>query len=200
VDTVANISPLKENADIFNNIQIKNTINIQGISEGIIKSKGLAPKEVQTDKYIIPYNFHIVNQDFAIPCDGIIGLDFIKELNCQMDLKPTEDWVIIRPNNIEIHIYITITYTSGNNTILLPSRSQVVRKIKTMSDMSDTTLIPNHEIQPGIYVANTITSKQNTFVRLLNTTTTDQLISITNLKCEQISDYNVIRNTSRNRE
>jgi len=68
-----------------------------------------------------------------------------------------------------------------------------------MSD-TDTVLIPNQEIQPGIYVANTITSKQNTFVRLLNTTSTDQLIRITNLKCEPISDYNVIQNTSSNRE
>jgi len=95
---------LKENIDIFNNIQIKNTINIQGIGEGIIKSKGLAPIELQTDKYIIPYNFHIVNQDFAIPCDGIIGIDFIKELNYQINLNPTEDWFNIRPNNIYIHI------------------------------------------------------------------------------------------------
>jgi len=68
-----------------------------------------------------------------------------------------------------------------------------------MSD-TDTILIPNQEIQPGIYVANTITSKQNTFVRLLNTTSTDQLISITNLKREPISDYNVIQNTSSNKE
>jgi len=172
VDTGANISLLKENADTFSNIQIKNTINIQGIGEGIIKSKGLAPVELQTDKYIIPYNFYIVNKDFAIPCDGIIGIDFIKELNCQIDLNPTEDWFIIRPTNIDIHIYIPITYTSGNNTILLPARSQVVRKIKIMSD-TDTIIIPNQEIQPGIYVANTITSKQNTFVRLLNTTSTD---------------------------
>jgi len=68
-----------------------------------------------------------------------------------------------------------------------------------MSD-TDTILIPNQEIQPGIYVANTITSKENTFVRLLNTTSTDQLVSITNLKCEPISDYNVIQNISSNRE
>jgi len=127
VNTGANISLLKENADTFSNIQIRNTINIQGIGKGIIKSKGLAPVELQTDKYIIPYNFHIVNQDFAIPCYGIIGIDFIKELNCQIDLSPTEDWFIIRPNNIDIHIYIPITYTSANNTILLPARSQVVR-------------------------------------------------------------------------
>jgi len=61
-----------------------------------------------------------------------------------------------------------------------------------MSD-TDTILTPIHEIQTGIYVANTITSKQNTFVRLLNTTSTDQLISITNLKCEPISEYNVFQ-------
>jgi len=54
VDTGANISLLNENADTFSNIQIKNTINIQGVGEGIIKSKGLAPVELQTDKYIIP--------------------------------------------------------------------------------------------------------------------------------------------------
>jgi len=81
VGTGANISILKENVDIYNNLQIKNTINIQGIGEGIKKSKGLAPIELQIDKYIIPYNFHIVNQDFATPCDGIIGIDIIKQLS-----------------------------------------------------------------------------------------------------------------------
>jgi len=53
-----------------------------------------------------------------------------------------------------------------------------------MSD-TDTILIPNQEIQAGIYVANTITSKQNTFVRLLNTTSTFHLISITSRKINQ---------------
>jgi len=61
VDTGANISQLKENADTFSNIQIKNTINIQRIGEGIIKSKGLAPVELQTDKCIIPYiHIHVM--------------------------------------------------------------------------------------------------------------------------------------------
>jgi len=46
VVTRANISLLKENADVFNNLQLKNTINIQGIGEGIIKSKGIAPIEL----------------------------------------------------------------------------------------------------------------------------------------------------------
>jgi len=68
-----------------------------------------------------------------------------------------------------------------------------------MSD-TDNLFIPNQEIKPGNYVANTITSKHNTFVRLLNTTSTDQLISLTNLKCEPISDHNVIQNTSSSRE
>jgi len=68
-----------------------------------------------------------------------------------------------------------------------------------MSD-TDTILIPNQKIHPGIYVDNTITSKQNTFVRLINTTSTDQLISIKNLKCEPISDYNVIQNASNSKE
>jgi len=72
----------------------------------------------------------MVNLQFAIPCDGILGIDFIKKYNCQLDVKLSEDWLIIRPNNLKFPIYVPITYSSGNNSIILPARSQVVRKIK----------------------------------------------------------------------
>lgn len=61
VDTGADISILKDDADYFNSIQDDGIINIQGISQEIIKSKGLISIELQTDKYIITHNFHIVN-------------------------------------------------------------------------------------------------------------------------------------------
>lgn len=61
VDTGADISILKDDADYFNSIQDDGIINIQGISQEIIKSKGLISIELQTDKYIITLNFHIVN-------------------------------------------------------------------------------------------------------------------------------------------
>jgi len=136
---------------------------------------------------------------FAIPCDGIIGIDFIKKFNCQLDFKPNEDWLIMRPNNLNFPIYVPITYSSGNNSIILPARSQVVRKINLLSD-EDSVLIPNQEIKEGIYVANTVATTKNAFVRLLNTTSTDQIVNIKNLTYESLSNYDIVQNNPENRE
>jgi len=104
LDTGVEISILKENSDNFQNIQDNHIINIQGISQKVTKSKGL----IQTSKYIIPHDFHIVNMQFAIPCDGILGIDFSKRYNCQLDFKPSEDWLIIRPNKNRERVVIDV--------------------------------------------------------------------------------------------
>lgn len=102
--------------------------------------------EIQTNKYIIPHNFHILDNQFPVPCDGILGIDFIKKFNCQLDFKPTEDWLIIRPNNLDFPINVPISYNPGNNTVLLPARSQVIRLINISTNNENNILIPNQEI------------------------------------------------------
>lgn len=199
IDTGADISIIKENSDVFNDIQNNKIIDIRGIGEGVINSKGLVSIELQTDKYIIPYKFHLLNSDFAIPCDGIIGLDFIKTFNCKIDYNSLEDWFIIRPQNLTYPIYVPITFSSGTNSTLLPARSQVIRKIK-LSSAEENILIPNQEIKPGVYVANTIATAQNTFVRFLNTTDKCQIVGINNIKFESLSNYDVVQNPKDNRK
>jgi len=44
----------------------------------------------------------------SIPCDGIIGMDFMEKYNCQVDLKPENDLLILRPDNL---------YNRNNNKI-----------------------------------------------------------------------------------
>lgn len=95
-------------------------------------------------------------------------------------------------------IYIPIAYSSGINTTLLPARSQVVRRL-IVSSKDDNILIPNQEIQTGIYVANTIATSSNTFVRILNTTDSDQLVNMDTLKYEPLSNYNVVQANSEHR-
>lgn len=163
-----------------------------------MKSHGLASIEIQTNRYIIPHNFHIVDSNFAIPCDGIIGIDFIKKFNCQLDFKQNEDWFIIRPNNLNFPIYVPITYSSGNNSLFLPARSQVIRKID-INSTEESIFIPNQEIDNGIYVANTIATSEFALIRLLNTTDTDQLINLNNLKYEPLSNYDVVHTNQINR-
>jgi len=99
---------------------------------------------------------------------------------------------------LKFPIYIPIAYSSGINTTLLPARSQVVRRL-IVSSKDDNILIPNQEIQTGIYVANTIATSSNTFVRILNTTDSDQLVNMDTLKYEPLSNYNVVQANSEHR-
>jgi len=96
--------------------------------------------------------------------------------------------LIIRPNNLKFPIYVPITYSSGNKSIILPARSQVVRKIKIESK-EDSVLILNQEIEHGIYIANT---KSIPFIGLLNTTNTDIVVRINKLNYESLSNYDVV--------
>ena len=95
---------------------------------------------------------------------------------------------IIRPQNLKYPIYVPITYSAGNNTVLLPARSQVIRKIDINID-NDYILVPNQVINNGIYV--TIEASKNVYIRLLNTTNFNQLVKMNKVKYENLSDYNI---------
>jgi len=97
------------------------------------------------------HNFHIVASNFPIPCDGIIGIDFLKNYNCQIGLKPENDWLILTPDNLYNPINIPINHTLKNNLTTLPARSEVVRKI-AINSATRYILIPNQEIQNGVFI------------------------------------------------
>jgi len=61
-------------------------------------------------------------------------------------------------------------------------------------------LIPNHEIEHGIHIANTIASPENAFIRLLKTTNTDKVVSINKFNYESLSNYDVVQSSNENRE
>jgi len=61
-------------------------------------------------------------------------------------------------------------------------------------------LIPNKEIKHGIYTASTIATSKNAFIRLLNTTNKDQVVSTNNLAYESLLNYDVVKTYLENRE
>jgi len=101
VDTGENISIVKENSGVFHDIKDNYIIDIKGISQEVTKSKKVTSIEIQTTKYIIQHDFHIVDLQFAVPCDGILGIDIIKKYNCQLVFKQSEDWKKLRAPQAE---------------------------------------------------------------------------------------------------
>lgn len=192
IDTGADISLIKNSSDNFQDIDQNTITNIFGVGEGSTTSLGLVNIELATNNYIIPHNFHIVNSNFPIPTDGIIGIDFIKKYNCKLDFNTEEDWLILRPDNITCPINVPITHTIGNNSTLLPARSEVVRLIK-LDTSDEQILIPNQEIDTGIFIANTITTSKNTVIRIINTTKRNQIINIDKIQFESLNKYEIVK-------
>jgi len=188
IDTGAEISLLKCRNNNLNDLNPKNTTNISGIGQGTIQSLGTLHLEMCIANAAIPYEFHIVPDNFPIPGDGIIGLDFIKKYNCILEFHDQEDWFTLRPKNFR-NINIPIIH-SLDNEIILPARSEVIRKIQLTS--TDThVLIPNQELQPGIIIASALVNTQNVLIRIINTTEKDAIVSSANIKSESLDDYDV---------
>ena len=131
-----------------------------------------------------------VKNDFPIPCDGIIGMDFLSELNCKIDFNNNCDFLCIRPSNFN-PVTIPLSNTCYNTSLVLPARSQVIRKINICKN-EDELLVVNQEIKEGVLIANSIISKEKSYVRILNSTNNDVIIDFKEIKTEKLSNYEII--------
>lgn len=163
VDTGANISLLKYNYKY--NVNKSNKTNITGIGQGTIQSIGQASIDLLFDNFIIEHDFQIVHNEFPIPCDGIIGLNFSRKFNCQIDYQNNE--FIINPSSNKYQIHVPLVHSYIDNSILLPARSEVMRKIIIQFDQ-DT--VPIQEIHPRELIVNSVVASKTAIVRILNTT------------------------------
>ena len=189
VDTGADISLIKVINSEHSSVNAQNKTTITGIGEGSISSIGSAPLELHIENIVITHNFHVVSNDFPIPCDGIIGMDFLTEYNCQLDFNKNEDSLLIRPQNFNM-VSIPISNSCINHSMLLPARSEVIRKIST--NIQEDLLVPNQEIASGVFIANSIVSGKNSFIRIMNTTKSNIVVDTSSIKTEKLDDYEVL--------
>ena len=170
---------IKQINSIQENINTNRIRTLSGIGQGKIRSIGSIHFDLKFENYLIPHDFHVVRDDFPIPCDGIIGMDFIRKYNCILDFNENYDYLILRPNNLKHNIEIPLSNTCNEN-ITLPARSEVIRYIK-ITDTNEDVLVPHQEIQPGVFIANTLVKANKAFIRILNTNSTTVTIKESNI-------------------
>lgn len=146
-------------------INLTERIRLTGITDDTIETIASA----ETDLYFegglcIKHKFHLVNDEFPIMTDGILGRDFLSSHRCIIDY---ESWLLkFNVNNEEITIPI---YDNLNNGFILPKRSEVVRRIINIPCTYDM-VVHSQEILPGVFCGNTIISPNNPYVKFINTT------------------------------
>lgn len=187
VDTQADISILKiSTIQYFLDINRDDKIQIKGITDGHILTKGTQLITLHFNGIQIKQLFHIVEETFPIPSHGIIGKDFIQYFRCNLDYDEMN--FTIKTNNHTIKIPINSGPT--NNNITIPPRCEVFRIFK-INNFKETTFIEQREIHPGVFIANTVAHDSTPIIRIINTNDHMALFAKTIHEHTQISNFNI---------
>lgn len=189
VDTGAEISILKQEKlnpmHLFNPSKV---FRVTGITEGVTNTIGEANTDITfLNGLTVNHSFQLVGCEFSILTDGILGRDFFIKYKCTLDY---ESWLLnFNFNNCIVTVPIEDKF---NESILIPARCEVIRKLPNLNVNTDSVVL-SQEILPGIFCGNTIISPDKPYVKLINTT--NKLVAITNFspKIDKLEDYTMAK-------
>lgn len=188
LDTQADISLVKLSS-IYENINLNkfDVINIKGITPDQISTHGSIFTNIYSQNYKLSTLLHVVPDEFDIPVDGILGKNFIKYYNCNIDFS---NMIITVKLNNHKSIEIPLLNTPSKEWVTLPARSEVIKKI-TVTTENNYIFVPNQEVSRGVYVCKTIISKNSPIVRVLNTNSDNVMIKNVKIITENLEDYDI---------
>lgn len=135
----------------------------------------------------IEHKLHVVSDNFPIPCNGIIGKDFLKRHHCLIDYR--EMSLTIRPNGLT-PATIEIQNDSQFGETIVPARSETFKMFQIRSEKFPC-LIETQEIHKDIFIPTTIVHESNCWIRVLNVNNENIGIQTDTIKPKNINDYNI---------
>lgn len=204
VDSGSDISVVKCNKLKLNQqFYPTETCSITGIGSGAVNSIGCIYSNINVNDKNLPQKFHIVNNDFPIPTEGILGRDFLAANKCKIDY---DSWLLhVNINNEIINVPIT---NNINGNMVIPPRCQILKQISYCNLIEDSVTFAN-EIQPGVMYANSIINKNNPYLKIINTTDeniyipvdfTPEYVPLSNFNIYHINNNQTTCNMARNRK
>jgi len=168
VDTGADISLLKpNNLEKTRTYDPDGKVKVKGVDGSIIETLGKVPTVVKADSLKIPFTFQLVNKQVDIPCDGILGTDFLEHAGVQIFYASgTLTFGTGRSRvNKPLSPISADSQTKKIRRLVLPGRAQLVVKLL----VKDGTRIregvtEKQEIQEGVYLAGAMTRVQAGYV------------------------------------
>lgn len=187
LDTGADISVFKRtNINPKQLITTSNAIKIKGATDGVITSLGTTETEIFVEDCTLQHTFHIVDSNFPIPADAILGRDFIAKYNCILDYS---NWTMSMQFGYK-RITIPIFTNPGSNVLFIPPRCEVIREMETLKLTQDA-LVLNKEIHPGVFISRTIVSKNCPLVKIINTTSENVIVKDVKLETIPLDQFHI---------
>lgn len=173
IDTGASVNILKENA-LKPSIKIneKRIFNLLGIGTNMVKTLGEIKLSIKGKET----SFQIVDKDFPIEHEGILGTPFLKQQGGVLNF--IDECLHLGEDDIPL---------ISNSTIKLKARSKTLVEIPIIKSNLSEGYIDRIEAGPGIYAGQALVSNVNQRVRLymINSTNENVELSIPPLQLEE---------------
>lgn len=188
LDTQADISLIKRRVlHSFIHLNTDDLVDITGVTDSPITTLGNIDAVIGNEYFHINHVLHVVPNSFHIPSDGILGKDFMKKYKCNIDY---ESMLLTFYLNEQL---ITVPILEGphDNVIVLPARSEIIRKFDLKKKFDTPQIVDSQEIIKGVFIARTIVDSSQPLLKIMNTTNEVKVINNTRLNTESLSDYDV---------
>lgn len=106
IDTAAQISVLRPHK-LDKSLEINNLekISVLGVAEKIkLTTLGTLNAQLKFNNVPFSHKFHILNQGFKLKTDGLLGMDFLREINAKIDFLSKKLQLRIRLNSNDINV------------------------------------------------------------------------------------------------
>lgn len=193
IDTGADISILKAN-HFTENLNISNNfLRISGVTRNEILSLGKTSITFNFDSKTLSHNVHLVNSDFPINFDGILGRDFMMKTLAKIDYETFLMTIFI--DNFEITIPLEAKLPKSN-TFEVPARTEVIKALNLK--LEEDSVICNQEVIKGVFVSNTLISQNGIpHVKIVNTLDTPIILENFMPIIEPLDNYIILKISSK---
>lgn len=196
IDTEAEISILKKstfrNAIKRHELHTGEQIFIKGITEQRQQAIGYVILPIKFNDKTFEHKFHIVKDDFPLPCNGILGKDFIKRYRCCIDYNNMT--FTVQPQNHRPST-ISILNEDQNGCVQIPPRSESFKLFRIQSTQFPC-VIETQQITDNILIPTTIVQHPNSWIRVLNTSEQTEPVYSHQIKASSINNYNIYKTES----
>lgn len=177
VDTGADVSLIKENIlQPTTNIYTNHKCMINGVTSGQIETIGISHTNILMNGVKIPLNFQVVDKEFPIATDGILGRDFLAHYGTKICLKT---WLLTFDyQNKTFEIPIEDKFDSK---IIIPPRCQIIKEVDIEGVTEDCVIIGD-QMDPGVFYSNTIVSPTSKYVQIVNSKEQPVTVHVTAFK------------------
>ena len=168
VDTGADISLIKpDNLEKTKKFDPDGRVKVKSVDGSEIETFGTVQTVVTVDSLEIPFVFQLVSKQIDIPCDGILGRDFLQHAGAQICYGTGTLTLGTGSRRVskELSPIRTESESKGIRRLVLPSRAELVVRlpVKGVTTISEG-ITDRQEIQEGIYLAGAMTKVQGGYV------------------------------------